>query len=498
MSRPEYIELTSEDKTAVFVLDVDMQQVKFARFGQGNDGSESTPWVTLTCGKDEDEDAEAHNEAEHEGHDIQVNIVNPSVQVKIPRSLAPYLCPLVEYYGWHVPRWYFFAGLQNRSATIDPKVFARVAELAKRWTRSEAEILGQVVGWLGWQVDYQRDHSFVAITNASSSKLKASDTESVAKLKDKAPKLKDAASVAATKGKWVAADEFDHPLVQVDLAMSKTRSIKGDCEDIAILHNTCFEQVPVSLCPIKSRYCFFNVDTAISSDTFHSCSVLVPWSILRSEWLSVDLAKALPLNDAPDSESKNVYDLPILVIESTDMTLTEFSLRLDNDKNSLKRRIHEDLWQKERFTEDQFSYPFPDVSYQAQGYFKTFLFAYSPQLLAFTGVGAWQLMQRESQTLGVSLEQLVHAYGVSLVPRQPVSAAQLDDAKAFFKSRVPRLGDFKPFTTEPLPPVSATISTESSIPVYSSIKPLPDTPGQWYDLSRSGLTWRKHLFVQYI
>jgi len=470
-SRPgagEYVELTSEDGTAVFVLDVDMQQVKFARFGD-----KSTGWTTLTCAKDDDK----HSDEEGEGEESStcVNIVNPSVVVKIPRCLAPYLCPIVEYYGWHVPRWYFFAGLQNRTATIDPKVFARVAELAKRWTSSEAEILGQVVGWLGWQVDYQRDHSFVA----SPSKLKDKDAESMAKI----------------SGKWVAADEFDHPLAQIGVAMTKTHSIKGDCEDIAILHNTCFEQVPVSLCPIKSRYCFFNVDVTISSGTFHSCSILVPWSILRSEWLSVDIAKSLS-NDTHDS--KNVYDLPILVVESTDMTLTEFTLRLDDNKSSLKKRIHEDVWQKERFTEDQFSYPFPDVSYQEQGYFKTFLFAYSPQLLAFTGVGAWQLMQRKSQTLGVSLEQLAQAYGISLVPRQPVSAAQLDDAKAFFKSRVPRIGDFKPFSnaTEPLPSVS--VSDSARIPVYSSIKPLPDAPGQWYDLSRCGLTWRKHLFVQYI
>lgn len=476
----ECVELTSQDGSAVFLLDVDMQQVKFARF-RGSDR-----WTTLTLTCDDDTDKGEQEEEEEEASTEAVNVVNPSVTVKIPRSLAQYLCPIVEYYGWSVPRWYFFAGLQNRTATIDPKVFARVAELTKRWTSSEPEILGQVVGWLGWQVDYQRDHSFIAT---------ASDDASVSDLKDKA-------SVTACKGQWIAADEFDHPLAQVELAMTRTRSIKGDCEDIAILHNTCFEQVPLSVCPIKSQYCFFNVDTVISSTTFHSCSVLVPWSILRSEWLSVDVAKSLPLNNVSDAESKNVYDLPVLVIESTDMTLTEFTLSLADNK--LKKRIHEEVWQKQRFTEDQFSYPFPDVSYQEQGYFKTFLFAYSPQLLAMTGVASWQIMQRESQTLGVSLEQLVKAYGISLVPRQPVSAAQLSDAKAFFQSRVPRLGDFKPFTkavsTEPLPlslvPVSAAESTR--IPVYSSTKPFPDTPGQWHDLSRCGLTWRKHLFVQYI
>ncbi len=482
MSRPEYVELVSEDKTAVFLLDVDMQQVKFACFN----GAESTGWVTLTCANDVEADASSDDDDDKaSAMCLDVNIVNPQVEVKIPRSLAPYLCPIVEYYGWSIPRWYFFAGLQNHAATIDPKVFARVAELAKRWTSSEAEILGQVVGWLGWQVDYQRDHSFVASTaDALSPKLKSKDAESMAKI----------------SGYWIAADEFDHPLAQIGVAMTRSHSIKGDCEDIAILHNTCFEQVPVSLCPIKSRYCFFNVDTVISSGTLHSCSVLVPWSILRSEWLSVDIAKSLPVDVDSDSKAvKNVYDLPVLVVESTDMTLTEFTLRCDDDnKSSLKKRIHEDVWQKERFTEDQFSYPFPDVSYQEQGYFKQFLFAYSPQLLAFTGVGAWQLVQRKSQTLGVSLEQLVQAYGVSLVPRQPVSAAQLDDAKAFFRSRVPCLGDFKPFSnaTEPLPRVSASASTR--IPVYSSTKPLPDAPGQWYDLSRCGLTWRKHLFVQYI
>lgn len=473
----ECVKLTSRDGSAVFLLDVDMQQVKFARFP----GSDRWATLTLTC----NDDAEKEEEEGEEEPTETVNVVNPSVTVKIPRSLARYLCPIVEYYGWSVPRWYFFAGMQNRMATIDPKVFARVAELAKRWTSNEPEILGQVVGWLGWQVDYQRDHSFV--TDASTSKLRSHDVESVAKI----------------KGQWIASDEFDHPLAQVDLAMTRTRSIKGDCEDIAILHNTCFEQVPLSVCPIKSRYCFFNVDTVISPGTFHSCSVLVPWSILRSEWLSVDMAKSLPLSNVSDAhESKNVYDLPILIIESTDMTLTEFTLSLTN--NSLKRRIHEEVWQKQRFTEDQFSYPFPDVSYQEQGYFQTFLFAYSPQLLAMTGVASWQIMQRESQTLGASLEQLVKAYGISLVPRQPVSAAQLSDAKAFFQSRVPRLGDFKPFTkavsTEPLPlslvPVSAAESTR--IPVYSSTKPFPDTPGQWHDLSRCGLTWRKHLFVQYI
>lgn len=485
----ECVELTSQDGSAVFLLDVDMQQVKFARFK----GSEQ--WTTLTLPHNEDNDEEEGSTQDSDDEEV-VNIVNPSVAVKIPRSLVSYLCPIVEYYGWHVPRWYFFTGLQNRSATIDPKVFARVAELAKRWTSSEPEILGQVVGWLGWQVDYQRDHSFVATANDDASAPKLKDTASVAKSKGKSSE-----ALATVKGQWVAADEFDHPLAQVELAMTRTRSIKGDCEDIAILHNTCFEQVPLSVCPIKSQYCFFNVDTVISSTTFHSCSVLVPWSILRSEWLSVDVAKSLPLNN-DTHESKNVYDLPILVIESTDMTLTEFTL--SSTDNSLKKRVHEEVWQKQRFTEDQFSYPFPDVSYQEQGYFKTFLFAYSPQLLSMTGVASWQIMQRESQTLGVSLEQLVKAYGISLVPRQPVSAAQLSDAKAFFQSRVPRLGDFKPFTkavsTEPLPlplvPASAAESTR--IPVYSSTKPFPDTPGQWHDLSHCGLTWRKHLFVQYI
>lgn len=145
MSRQEYVELASEDKTAVFLLDVDMQQVKFARFGQGNE-AESTPWVTLTCANDVEADASSDDEAS--AMCLSVNIVNPLVEVKIPRSLAPYLCPVVEYYGWSIPRWYFFAGLQNHTATIDPKVFARVAELAKRWTSTEAEILGQVVGWL--------------------------------------------------------------------------------------------------------------------------------------------------------------------------------------------------------------------------------------------------------------------------------------------------------------------------------------------------------------
>lgn len=466
--------LVSEDGKARFQVDVEMQQVRFARFG------DSTEWVTMTQHADDDEDKEGYAKDKAE---TVVNIVNPEVQVQIPRELVRYLSPLVGYYGWHVPRWYFFAGLQNRKATIDPRVFARVIELTRQWTRSEPEILGQVVGWLGWQVEYQRDHSFVASEPISN------DVDA-----DRGPK-------ATTKGTWVASDEFDNPMAQLDLAMRRTNRVKGDCEDIAILHNTCFEQVPNSLCPIKQRYCFFNVDVSIASGTQHSCSILVPWSIVRYEWLSGSpkLQERLP---SMLGDSKNVYELPILVIESTDMTLTEFTLSLDDTKKNpslLKKRIHEEIWAQNKLTEDQFSYPFADVSYQEQGYFKCFVFAYSPQLLAMTNIGAWQLTQRDTSTLGISLEQLVRGYGVSLVPRQPVTTEELAEANEFMRSRVPRLYDFRPNITTSLTSVlKAKPTTKDPIPVYSTKKPDANELDKWIDLSGCGLTWRKSLYVRYM
>ncbi len=48
----ECVELTSQDGSAVFLLDMDMQQVKFARFK----GSEQ--WTTLTLPHNEDNDEE--------------------------------------------------------------------------------------------------------------------------------------------------------------------------------------------------------------------------------------------------------------------------------------------------------------------------------------------------------------------------------------------------------------------------------------------------------
>ena len=46
----ECVELTSQDGSAVFLLDVDMQQVKFARFR----GSDRWTTLTLTCDDDTD------------------------------------------------------------------------------------------------------------------------------------------------------------------------------------------------------------------------------------------------------------------------------------------------------------------------------------------------------------------------------------------------------------------------------------------------------------
>lgn len=329
-------------------------------------------------------------------------VVNPKVTLKYMAWEEDFVDPIVEQYGLTIPRWVFFLGLDHSHCKIDPAVFKRILQHVKRWTREGPEQLGQLAGFLPWTVEYQNDQAWNPETE-----------------------------------EWEDSDEFDNPLAQ------PFAQKQGDCEDMARMTLLCFEQIPDTLCPLKASYCCCAVDTVIrqtSGDQLHSMCVCVPWVVLDQLWLPLAYRK---------SSKGGLFDLPLLVIESTDRTKTAFA-RSTQPYDKVSEWIHENL-----FTRD-LSFPFADKSYRAQEYFKKFLTLYSPQLFQRTGVASWHILV--DSWWGATLDQLVDIREILLEPRQ--EQVDLKQAQLFVDRCCPKLLD-------PQYPVEKGIETPlEAVPIY--------------------------------
>lgn len=371
--------MTSETKSfdgkSTFYWDNETRQCKFALFAN------TLEKVTLDGLTEEGFACLKSKELKFEEKDFVV--VNPKVTLKYLAWEEDFVDPVVEQYGLEIPRWVFFLGLDHSHCKIEPAVFKRILQHVKRWTSDAPEQLGQLTGFLPWMVEYQNDRAWDPETE-----------------------------------EWVDSDEFDNPLAQ------PFEKKQGDCEDMARMTLLCFSQIPESLCPLKSKYCCCALDTIIrqtSGDQLHSMCVCVPWAILDQLWLPLSYRK---------SNRDGLFDLPVLVIESTDRTKTVFT-RSTQSNDKVSEWIHENLFTRE------LSFPFADKSYRAQEYFKKFLTLYSPQLFERTGVASWHILV--DSWWGATLDQLVDIREVLLEPRQ--EQADVKQAQLFVDRYCPRLLD---------------------------------------------------------
>lgn len=417
------VQTRSFDGESTFTWDPETRQCKSAHFA-----GEKEP-VTLDglCLSGDQPDHTPNPKLPRFSKDKDLVLVNPRVTLSYRQKDLLFVDPVVEQYGLSVPRWVFFLGLDHSHCKIDPKIFDAIKTHTLRWTQSEPEVLGQTTGFLAWQVEYQQDQAWNP------------DTE-----------------------EWEDSDEFDNPLAQ------PFEKKQGDCEDMTRMMLLCFSQVPLQLCPLKSKYCACALDTVIrcpgSEDGLHAMCVLIPWCTLDQRWLPQQHRK-------PNSDK--MYELPILVLESTDRTRTEFK-RSQQAYDWFSNWVHDNLFGRET---RKCSYPFVDKSYRAQSFYKKFMTLYSPQLFERTGVASWHILVGE--WWGCSLDQLVDQVEVRLEPRQE----QVDrkQAQLFIDRCCPKLQDVS------LPPSIGSVKgvprsgpLKHAVPLYMTKEELK---AEWPDLS---------------
>lgn len=349
--------------------------------------------------------------------DKDLVVFSPHSTIEYPRKLLEFMDPIVDHYGLSVPRWVFFLGLDHKQCKIDRQLYKAVAAHVRKWTASEPEVLGQLVGFLPWHfVEYQQDLEW--------------DPE---------------------QEEWVEGDEFDNPLSQ------PFGDKQGDCEDLTRMMLLCFDQIPSVVQSLKDKYCCCALDTVIYDSGFHSMCVLIPWATLDSVWLPPKHRQ--PLLSA--SSSKDRYELPVLVIESTDRTRTEFA-RSGQRYDWFSEFVDREL----AGVEFRGSFPFVDKSYRRQGYFQRFLTLYSPQLFQRTGVASWHILTDKS--LGCTLDELVDQFQVHLEPRQ--SQVDVKQAQLFIDRCMPRLHALEATPSHKAQETKAVAvdSSKQWVPVYTS------------------------------
>lgn len=264
----------------------------------------------------------------------------------------------IDQFGLRVPTWVFYCGLDYAEETkVQKAVFERIAKHARQWLgqQREPEVLGQVIGFLPWSASYLYDKSRVSETQ------------------------------------WELADDFSHLLCQPDPVWKA-----GDCEDFSstmmrlfwALTTTCPEVAPLCL-----QYCPLALDTVIcvnGQECLHNMVVLVPIQLLVDYWLPPREADLLG-----GRFPRRQKGLPVLVLESTDWSLTNWQ---DDTMAALK------LEQK---SNPRVRYPFAPGAYRQQGYFNSFVVAYSYLLRETTGFTAFVILGPHGHyQLGCTVDEL--------------------------------------------------------------------------------------------
>jgi hypothetical protein len=276
----------------------------------------------------------------------------------------------ISQFGLKIPTWVFYCGLDYAEETkVQTQVWQNLIAHARSWADSEPEVLGQVLGFLPWSASYLFDKS------RSGSK------------------------------DWDMADDFSHLLCEPD-----TKYKSGDCEDFSSTMMRLFYSLSqTTLLPLIHQYCPLVMDTIITvngKDCLHNMVVLAPWQLLVDHWLPPHQAD-LAASHFPDRRA----DLPVLILESTDWSLVDWS-RDRLAKSRLTQHSH-----------PRVRYPFPPSGFQQQGYFKAFVVAYSYLLRQATdGYTSFVILNpEEHDELGCTPFQLtdpVEQKRLRFVPRE--------------------------------------------------------------------------------
>lgn len=278
----------------------------------------------------------------------------------------------ISQFGLKIPTWVFYCGLDYAEETkVQTKVWENLIAHARSWLpeSDSPEILGQVLGFLPWSASYLFDKS------RSGSK------------------------------DWDMADDFSHLLCEPDPVFKS-----GDCEDFSSTIMRLFYSLSqTNLLPLVHQYCPLVMDTIITvngKDCLHNMVVLAPWQLLVDHWLPPHQAD-LAASRFPDRRA----DLPVLILESTDWSLVDWS----NDRLAQCRLT--------QHSHPRIRYPFPPSGFKQQNYFKAFVVAYSYLLRQATdGYTAFVILNpEEHDQLGCTPFQLTdprEQKRLRLVPRE--------------------------------------------------------------------------------
>lgn len=331
----------------------------------------------------------------------------------VPENLLQYLDTQVAHYGLVVPRWAFFNGFDHEQCSIHPDAFRAVlAHLRPMYPMSSPELLGQTVGFFAWQCEYKFD--------------KALDRVS---------------------GEWFDTDEFNNPLAQPP----SVKEHFGDCEDMSRLMQLTFDKLCEShlLDTWTRKYYCFSIDVVIRESQLHQCVILVPKATVHHIWLN-----GYEVKTPEDVPAEDVNKFPLLVLESTEWTLTNFKTK----PSALVDALADDN------VPDKIAFPYPGEAYRREKYFTTFLTAYCQELHRLSGVASWHLITEHTNVLGVSLDDLVDQRNVVIAPWQLTNPKSLRKCDKFFNKYTARLYDI------PAPPPPETKkSTEEKrvVPIYT-------------------------------
>ena len=405
------IRSTSFDQKVIFEFDPQLGLWAGASFDKGK------TWDTV------DTDREQPNLKWDEETDF--TDLSESHSFLVPENLLQYLDTRVAHYGLTVPRWVFFNGFDHGQCSIHPEAFRAVlAHLRPMY--SSPELLGQTVGFFAWQCEYKFD--------------KALDRLS---------------------GEWYDTDEFNNPLAQPP---SLVKEHFGDCEDMSRLMQLTFDKLCASrlLDTWTQKYYCFSVDVVIRESQLHQCVILVPKATVHHIWLN-----GYEVKTPADIPADDVNKFPVLVLESTERTLTNFK----TEPSVLMDKLADDN------LPDKIAFPYPGKAYFRERYFTTFLTAYCQELHRLSGVASWHLITEHTGVLGVSLDDLVGQRNVVMAPWQHSNPISLKKCDKFFNKYTARLYDI------PAPPSSSVETKQSSldevIPIYTFADVKREEVEQW-------------------
>lgn len=481
---------SSPSKETLFLFSSESGRESCASFDQGRTwlnvvGEEVFPYK----GKDEEEEEEKESESESESEeeDEEDSLIRESEQAPasetekkmsgktladamkekkvtlkhkdymdklglfIERRFAKAKYPYHMYYGVEeIPRWLFFVGLESEQTRISSKVLEAILRHELKWCREEAEILGQMIGFLPWQVNYLKDRTL------------------------------------GRDGHYLAADVFSCP----DAQPRARQGLSGDCEDISrmmahVLHaiKSSKSEALRRVRQCSSLYVCFCVDAiASSSSTIASASplgyALVRKSAPQPETMHqvvVLVAKDIVYNRWLAGRGRVVDPLPkgypeVLMLETTDHTLTCFrpTKALDESGKLLRR------WLRDCVVPDEARYPYPEQAFAREGYFVKFLTAYSRDLFEEFGIASAALSIKRNNVHmdGVSLDELLNqTQEISLQIQHTVTRQGRDNARKFVDVFMPAICDYRNYVDEK--EAELYLQQTSSLGEESKTKPFP-------------------------